>query len=364
MVAQKRKIEGTLKRIGKYVKRAAEVANVINAVTGTGTADNADADDGIINPVAPVETTRTRSTLTKRQKKSYKKKKNFAKKVQNALAGKKPINIWNEQLAFANTQVMIYTGGLANDTNHQNVHPYTGSFHGWSMMHPGNLTTGYTGGYALYPHAALLRLTGDADTVQTTSGGHRGNHDAKKIRTTHCRMSATIKNISESNALFVDIYMFVAAEDIVNVNMRSPGEAWVTCVSTAGAGTSMVWDLPPYNAAINVFSRGVQPLDAPEFGKHWKQEGKIRMEIQPEQIIEWKHPSLRRVSATHSEFANKYAVKHKTQAIMFVVQSTNQNIGLLQNLINIEVNKQYHWEMADEMGAAGVLAPVLTNILY
>lgn len=363
----KRKTNSILKRASKYAKKIVEIGLPIalNHVTGGGTTDNADSNDGIINPVAPLETQRSKTTLSKRQKKTYKKKKNFAKKVHNALAGKRPINIWLEQLTTGSRQHILYGSATLNDITWQDVYPYTGSYHGWSMMHPGYLTTGYSGGFSLYPAAALYAMGTDPDKVRTATGLHTGNLDAKKIKTTHCRMTVNIKNVNTTLPLFVDIYYFVAAEDILDIVYAGPGHAWNGCNSVAGTVASMAWDLAPYNAPVTSNRKGAQPLDAPEFGKHWKQEGKVRMEIQPLQIVEWKHPSLRRVSATQSEFAGKYAVKHKTQAVMFVVQNYNNPINVGETLIDIEVHKQYHWEMdTGELGAAGVLAPILTHVTY
>jgi len=313
--------------------------------------DNMAVDDGndVLESTKPTqEIPIKKSKLSKRKKTELKRKIKFEKKVKKALSNDVLFGTWIERCT---APINVNWSGAVGQTDYQEVVAGT---NGQLMLHH-DVSNG--AGISTYPLQALSLLSASAtDTaLVTTNAGTRPRKEPMKIRTTHAEFGMEILNAYASSPLILDIYTFVAKDDM-GLGWR-PYDVWSNLQSNAVTGAGQIqFSTAAYATQPTLNTRYMTPLDVPEFGKYWSLQDKDRIIIAPSTKIQWRMKNARRPTFSALDDNNSAIFKGKTQGVLIVAYPLGDTtIPLATNILKIFPYKKYHYKRIDTLsGNAGI----------
>lgn len=304
--------------------------------------------DKALDSTHPVEETYYRHKESKAGKKKRRRIKKFVKKVQHALEIPQKHSIWCENTIVERA---IAFQGANNQVDWQDA--TSSGLISELMLHPGSLNLNVNG-FVTYPYQALKLMSADANLIATGGVGATavlGNPiDSVKLKTTVSRMQINLKNVHATATVFVDIYTFIAAQDIINQAYATPIKAWQqvannNAITATPANQEAAYVTANYTSAVSVNVKGTTPLDHPIYGEYWKQETKTTLEIGAGLRMTWAFPKARKGHFDTQMSFGKYAIKGHTQAAIMVFRVNHGEVLNNVAIINYEVNKQYHYKV-------------------
>jgi len=233
----------------------------------------------------------------------YKRAKRFRKKVQKALSAPTPMSVLIEQQGIAspleiNNQDDNHGDTLAGSALSDGFQLHCGFSHSWGVNVGPEFQDGTAGDVENYEIAVQSARMGrgvisGANTATTVEldnllpyNDAAVHHEKFYIKqkllkmTVHNTRTPSLNNVDPdndivANDLIFDLYEFVAAQDIKDVDFKTPCNAWAAYASggvqamnsssTTGAGTNLL-----------DYYKGLTPLDFAGVGKWWKMVKKER----------------------------------------------------------------------------------------
>jgi len=309
----------------------------------------------IKNPLNIVDSQTTAETLYAKKRKVSKtkvKEKRFAKKVNKALSLRIPINSWVE---YSNNDApgtgvdTITNIGVVGFNDQNQMYSNSKSMYilqGGYSWNPLNLET------KKYPWGVFLCAE---NSFGPTEGAQQNTID---FQTTYASATLKLWNVTgagsdpaEGCPLWVNVYTFVAAQDILSADWKDIPTAISNLVQEYSG-----WTLAGYTSENSQRISGTTPLDFPGLGKYWTQESKTRIYMGIGAQAEVKIPKVRTPTwkgTTHfqkfgtNSWVQNYAYKGRTQCIYITADGFTRTLGLNSQALRAEVDAQYHYKFME-----------------
>jgi len=293
----------------------------------------------VTDPLHAVDVVNNVETLYAKKSKISKskiKQRKFARKITKALEVDIPFHSWSQ---YSNSSAttgydQLVSAIAANDSTQF----FTGDFEQY-IIHGGMNWTMRTGGaLAPYPAGALFLMAGDA--TLGTGAPFQVPDDSIGLKTTHVRATIKLKNnTTVPTGYWVNVYTFVAAQDITDVNYKTPAAAITTCLAL----NANVFGTVGYGTRMSQSICGFSPLDSQGLGKYWKQESKTRLYLPSNGEMELDWPKLRK---PHFKLRTdiQWAYKGKTQGMYITVDGFMGTVAITNNVLKVEIDKTYHYK--------------------
>lgn len=159
----------------------------------------------------------------------------------------------------------------------------------------------------------------------------------------YMRHNLTMKNISGTAGMLVDVYTCTAAVNIADANFKTPKAAWNYLQ------TSMNDPITGAGNAVSIATKTATPFDCPNFGRYWKVNHVERLSFD---VLETKTISMKCNKGfvkVPDNLNDLYAIKGKTMHWLIVVHPTIQNNawGTGQTLIESAASRTTHYKKYD-----------------
>lgn len=180
------------------------------------------------------------------------------------------------------------------------------------------------------------------------------NLNTQDLNITHQRMQMSLLNLTNI-VLNFDIYQFVAAIDIEQLNYSTPAAAWTQCLLDTYEARAATRPGQTFN--------GSTPLDVPGFGKYWRLLKKDRVSLGGGQQCETLMTGLHRRKINAIQVLSKYALKGVTQNFMIVGGIGNNVLLPPGNAFSAVFTKVTHFKTNGD-GINGPDRPVIHSAAY
>lgn len=333
---------------------------------------------------------------TRGSKRRYIRVKRFRKKVQRALQAPQAMSVLIEQQGIAtpleiNNQDDNHGDTLAGSSLADGFQLHLGFSHAWGV-NVGPLFTDPTGGtvenYEIAEQSARMGrpVISGANTATTVeldnlipyndAGIHAERFLIKQKllkMTVHNNRTPSLNNVDPdddivANDLIFDLYEFVAAQDIKDVNFKTPCNAWA---AYASGGVQAMNSSSTTGGSTNIldYYKGLTPLDFAGVGKWWKMLSKKRCII-PYNSTEGTDPyqvfSMSGKKYVHDpeKWRNLYAKKGITKFWVMVISPdqsdntfTTPTSGAASKVCNLYFQRITHYKPIPNTGKVHTHAP-------